>query len=161
MREELFRQLGEWNSDDSVGAIVLTGEGRAYSAGADIASFEQRISGGGPQAEGQADNWARVFRKMSKPIICAINGVAVGIGLTHTLLCDIRLAAPDARMSFRFVRLGITPEPGEHSHACPSWSAWAERPSLCSRLASLPVRRPRRWGWCWRSILRKSFSIRR
>ena len=118
MREELFRQLGEWNSDDSVGAIVLTGEGRAYSAGADIASFEQRISGGGPQAEGQADNWARVFRKMSKPIICAINGVAVGIGLTHTLLCDIRLAAPDARMSFRFVRLGITPELGS-THMLP------------------------------------------
>jgi 2-(1,2-epoxy-1,2-dihydrophenyl)acetyl-CoA isomerase len=117
MRDELFGQLREWNSDDSVGAIVLTGEGRAYSAGADIANFEQRISGH-TASDGEAEGWAQTFRSISKPIICAINGVAVGIGLTHTLLCDIRLAIPDARMSFRFVRLGITPELGS-THMLP------------------------------------------
>lgn len=118
LRREAFHQLGEWDKDDGIGAIVLTGEGRGYSAGADISSFEKSLSGEGSADVGELEDWVSVLRRMSKPIICAINGVAVGVGLTHTLLCDVRLAAPDARMSFRFVRLGLTPELGS-THMLP------------------------------------------
>ena len=119
MRTSLRATIGAWNEDPGVGAIVITGAGRAYCAGADISSFQSPPSAGGsePAAEAQASTWA-AFARGSKPIVCAINGVAVGEGVTMTLPCDVRLAAPDARLSFRFVRLGLTPEIAS-SHVLP------------------------------------------
>ena len=56
-------------------------------------------------------SWVDLARE-SKPIVCALNGVAVGLGITLPLSCDVRLAAEDARISFRFLRIGLTPEYG-------------------------------------------------
>ena len=115
MRTTMRATIGEWNEDPGVGAIVITGAGRAFSAGADVSSFQRPPADNGSQTapgpEAQVSPWAG-FARGSKPIVCAINGVAVGEGVTMTLPCDVRLAAPDARLSFRFVRLGLTPEIG-------------------------------------------------
>ena len=115
MRTTMRATIGEWNEDPGVGAIVITGTGRAFCAGADVSSFQRPPADQGSQTapgpEAQVSPWAG-FARGSKPIVCAINGVAVGEGVTMTLPCDVRLAAPDARLSFRFVRLGLTPEIG-------------------------------------------------
>lgn len=118
MGAEIQAQLEAWEKDDSVGAIVLTGEGRAFCSGADISNFERQLSSPGSGSEDERDLWYLTLREMSKPTIAAINGVAVGLGLTCTLLCDMRIVAVDARLSFRFVRLGITPELGS-THTLP------------------------------------------
>ena len=118
MGAEIQAQLEEWEKDDSVGAIVLTGAGRAFCSGADISNFERQLSSPDSGPDDERDMWYLTLREMSKPTIAAINGVAVGLGLTCTLLCDIRIAAVDARLSFRFVRLGITPELGS-THTLP------------------------------------------
>ena len=115
---EVREQLKTWETDDSVGAIVLTGAGRAFCSGADISNFERQLSSSDGNSSRDADLWYLTLRAMSKPTIAAINGVAVGLGITCTLLCDIRLAAPDAKLSFRFVRLGLTPELGS-THTLP------------------------------------------
>lgn len=118
MGVEIQAQLEEWEKDDSVGAIVLTGAGRAFCSGADISNFERQLSSPDGGSDDERDLWYLTLRDMSKPTIAAINGVAVGLGLTCTLLCDIRIVAVDARLSFRFVRLGITPELGS-THTLP------------------------------------------
>lgn len=115
MQSEIQAQVREWNADDEIGAMVITGAGRAFSAGADVGGFEDFVRGDKetPQTPPRpADiSWVDLARE-SKPIVCALNGVAVGLGITLPLSCDVRLAAEDARISFRFLRIGVTPEYG-------------------------------------------------
>lgn len=115
MQSEIQAQVREWNADDSIGAILITGAGRAFSAGADVGGFEDFVSGEGQARQAPARpadiSWVDLARE-SKPIVCALNGVAVGLGITLPLSCDVRLAAEDARISFRFLRIGLTPEYG-------------------------------------------------
>lgn len=111
MDRDIRAQIAAWNADDAVGAIVWTGAGRGFCAGADIGRFEARRDGQPPDEmiPTPEDSWHEMI-KASKPVIAAINGVAVGEGLTRTLPCDVRVAAESARLSFRFVRVGLTPE---------------------------------------------------
>ena len=111
MDYEIRQQIAAWNSDDSIGAIVWTGAGRGFCSGADISRFEARVEGqtpdnGVPPAE---ESWIDMI-KAAKPVIAAINGVSIGEGLTRTLPCDVRVASDTARLSFRFLRVGLTPE---------------------------------------------------
>src|ERR1700736_5607398 len=120
MCRELIAAFDRADADDEVGAIIITGAGRGFCAGADLASggetFDYRKRG--EQAEQPEDNGGqftlRIFNSL-KPVIAAINGPAVGVGATMTLPMDVRLAAEDARMGFVFARRGIVPE------ACSSW----------------------------------------
>jgi enoyl-CoA hydratase/carnithine racemase len=110
---QAFRRLGE---DDSVRVIVVTGAGRAFCAGADLGRGDQTFAG--READGDADEVlprdarARNIQpwKLPKPVIAAINGHAIGVGLTLPLQWDIRIAARDAKLSFAFVQRGIMPE---------------------------------------------------
>ena len=117
MNREIRDQMRNWNEDDAVGSIVLTGAGRAFCSGADLRRFEENVRTGTRSGADRAPEvgWAEIVRQ-SKPVICAINGVAVGQGLTMTLPCDVRVAAEGARLSFRFVRMGLTPELGSTHH---------------------------------------------
>ncbi len=119
MTSEARAQIAEWNVDPSVGALVLTGEGRAFCAGADIGGWqrqlERRDAGDGSQRERRErptereESWTELWQH-SKPVVCAINGPAIGAGLTITLAADVRIASPQARLSMRFVRVGVMPE---------------------------------------------------
>ncbi len=113
MQAEMRDQIDVWNSDPGIGAVVLTGAGRAFCAGADISGWNQGIqareSGEEAERRPQVEPWVP-FVQRSKPIVCAINGPAIGAGLTTTLPCDIRIASDQARLSMRFVRVGVVPE---------------------------------------------------
>lgn len=128
---DLFERVSE---DDAVGAVIVTGEGRAFCAGMDLTSegnvfgldesrppdMDYMRSELGPLSvrDRIRDDGGRVTLSIfncKKPVIAAINGPAVGIGATMTLAMDIRLASEKARMGFVFGRLGIVPE------ACSSW----------------------------------------
>ena len=109
MNDELITAIDELNRDADVGAIVLTGAGRGFCAGADISdNFKARIDGEvvGPR---RRERWVRFVRE-SKPIVVALNGVAVGLGVTLTLPCDVLMASEKARMGMFFVKMGVTPE---------------------------------------------------
>ena len=114
MANELSTQIQAWNEDDSIGAIVIAGEGRAFCAGADLQGFNQRLADD-PEAAGRGAgmrvNWTDLIRN-SKPVIAAVQGYAVGVGLTMVLPCDVRYAATGARLSIRFVKVGLVPELG-------------------------------------------------
>lgn len=115
MEEELADQITRWNADEGIGAFVITGQGRAFCAGADLGGFGQRLqriaSGTEPVETRFASRWVHLMRR-SKPSVVAFNGVAVGVGLTLALPCDVRIAAQGARLSIRFVRVGLVPELG-------------------------------------------------
>ncbi len=122
MRSELIQVFDHTDADDAVRAVIVTGAGRAFCAGADLSSGGKTFDYAKRQAEGASITQVgdvyrdgggqvtlRIFRSL-KPVIGAINGAAVGIGVTMQLPMDIRLAASGARFGFVFARRGITPE---------------------------------------------------
>jgi enoyl-CoA hydratase/carnithine racemase len=120
MADELISAFDLADADDDVRAIIITGAGRGFCAGADLAAggetFDYRKRGlieAAPRDNG-GEFTLRIFES-TKPVIAAINGPAVGVGATMTLPMDIRLAAEEARIGFVFARRGIIPE------ACSSW----------------------------------------
>ena len=110
---EVRQAIETFNDDPGVGAVVLTGSGRAFCAGADIKGWDSEIEaqerGEQRQRQREDENWVH-FIQRSKPIVCAINGLSIGVGLTMTLPCDVRIASDQARLSMRFVRVGVLPE---------------------------------------------------
>lgn len=114
MSEEIRNAIETFNSDKGVGAVVMTGAGRAFCAGADIRGWDDQIAqaesnGEQPRASADAESFVH-FIARSKPVVCAINGPSIGVGLTMTLPCDVRIASDQARLSMRFVRIGVLPE---------------------------------------------------
>ena len=117
---ELLEAFDRADADDEVRVVIVTGAGRAFCAGADLerggetfTKREHQDPDAIPRDTGGRLT-LRIF-DLTKPVIAAINGPAVGIGATMTLPMDVRLAADDARIGFVFVRRGIVPE------ACSSW----------------------------------------
>lgn len=120
MGEDLIAAFDASDADDDVRAVIVTGEGRGFCAGADLGAggetFDWRKYQTGDEVP--RDTGGRVVLRIfdsKKPVIGAINGPAVGVGVTMTLPMDIRMAATGAKLGFVFTRRGIVPE------ACSSW----------------------------------------
>ena len=119
---ELHSAFDEADADDAVRAVIVTGAGRAFCAGADLSagtqafdrSGRERSVAGGEHRDGGGLVTLRIY-DMKKPVIAAINGPAVGFGVTMTPPMDIRIASSSARMGFVFSRRGVVPE------ACSTW----------------------------------------
>ncbi len=134
MNAELLDTIDEGNASDQIGAFVFTGAGRGFCAGADMTdefgggapgsdssgsnSSGSESSGSGasnsssddkPRRDTESRNWVDVVRQ-SKPMVAAVNGPSVGVGLTMILPMDYLVAAESAKLSARFVRMGIVPE---------------------------------------------------
>jgi enoyl-CoA hydratase/carnithine racemase len=114
MRQELAAALRQCDDDDGVRAIIVTGAGRGFCAGADMSGGGELVARSGTEqrlAEVREERASTVRPwELRKPIIAAINGAAVGVGITMTLQWDIRLAAESAKIAFAFVRRGVIPE---------------------------------------------------
>ncbi|MDE0884556.1 MAG: crotonase/enoyl-CoA hydratase family protein [Myxococcota bacterium] len=118
MMHDLLAVLDEIDADDAVRAVIFTGAGRGFCAGADLSSgartFDHAAEGADTASKGaRRDGGGRVTLRIyncTKPIIAAFNGPAVGIGVTMSLPMDIRLASEEAKFGFVFARRGIAPE---------------------------------------------------
>ena len=113
MGQELGAALDRADADDAVRVIIVTGAGRGFCAGADISDGGSVGAGSGLERKGLPPGGIgqRLFES-HKPMIAAINGVAVGVGVTMTLPMDIRIAADNAKFGFVFTRRGLVPEAG-------------------------------------------------
>jgi enoyl-CoA hydratase/carnithine racemase len=121
MNGEIADAVEHCNDDSGIGCIVITGAGRGFCSGADMGAFdgaikareratsdEERLRTSAPPQRREPSEEG--FYQQSKPIIAAINGPAIGVGLTMTLTMDLRIASDKARLAMRFVRMGIVPE---------------------------------------------------
>ena len=123
MRKELIGLFEDADRDDSIRAVVVTGAGRAFCAGADLGSggstFDlSQVEGRKVSLSEHRDGAGQIALSIfscRKPVIAAINGHAVGAGITMTLPMDIRIVAEDAKIGFVFARRGVVPE------ACSTW----------------------------------------
>ncbi len=137
MGEELAHAFVQADGDDAVRAIIVTGAGRGFCAGADMAAGADSFGGdaanlfGESRAEQPRGGFVGAIFSCRKPSIAAINGGAVGVGVTMTLPMDIRLASTSAKIGFVFARRGLVPEAG---------AAW-----FLPRLVGLP----QALRWCY------------
>ena len=118
MEGEFIDAVNRVSTDREVGALVVTGAGRAFCAGGDISRWSDDLSTRGerppesPLLNREGSPEVPIVLRRGKPTIAAINGPAIGIGLTMPLACDIRIASERATFSVRFVKVGLTPECG-------------------------------------------------
>lgn len=124
MMRDLLAAFDAIDADDAIRVVVVTGAGRGFCAGADLGGGGGTFDAGAGRADANAprrtprDGGGQVTLRIfecTKPVIAAINGAAVGVGITQTLPMDIRLASENAKFGFVFARRGIVPE------ACSSW----------------------------------------
>jgi enoyl-CoA hydratase/carnithine racemase len=119
MIAELVQAFDRADADDDVRVVIVTGAGRAFCAGADLSGGARTFDRGARGADGEHEDGGglvalRIYA-MKKPVIAAINGPAVGFGITMTLPMDVRIASTSARIGFVFARRGVVPE------ACSTW----------------------------------------
>jgi enoyl-CoA hydratase/carnithine racemase len=113
LQTRYFDLLEECAAREDVRAIVITGAGRGFCAGADMQNLEQIAGGDGERATGAADARPVTFALgIPKPVIAAINGACAGLGLVHALMCDVRFAARTAKLTTAFARRGLVAEHG-------------------------------------------------
>jgi len=118
LSHDIRDSVAELNADAAIGAIVLTGAGRAFSAGGDIARIEEPKAEAPEQPSLPNLYWLEQCRA-SKPIIAAVNGLCFGAAFGRTLCCDVRIASTQAVFSTRFAKLGLGPEMG-FTHLLPN-----------------------------------------
>ena len=158
MAREMQRAIEAANGDPHVGAVVVTGEGRAFCAGADVAMLDERRARrtrGDPEPVDHGGmpvglDWVALCRR-SKPLIAAVNGIAVGVGLTMVLPFDVIVASDAARFGVGFTTMGLLPElgsshflvqrmgPGRASEFCLSGDVWDAAHSVDARLVDRVV----------------------
>ena len=116
MEEEMALAIRELGDDDSIGVVVLTGAGRAFSAGADVSELPGAESNGrGDSPEDKRRNFRKAMNivlgvhRMEKPVIGMINGVAAGAGFDLACACDLRVGTPKSRFLAAFIRVGLFP----------------------------------------------------
>ena len=115
MHEELYAALEDAASDDQVRCVVLRGEGRGFSAGADLAGILEGSDGTPDLGEYLRNTYSRLVRlmvSMEKPIVASLHGPVYGAGVGISLACDLRIAAGSAKFSVAFIKIGLMPDAG-------------------------------------------------
>jgi 2-(1,2-epoxy-1,2-dihydrophenyl)acetyl-CoA isomerase len=117
MRQQLSDAIKQAERDDAVRVVVLTGSGRAFSAGGDIAEMQEGMGDRKPEDLGNVlrNEYLPMFIRlhtMPKPVIAALNGPALGIGASFAFACDIRFATPEAYLTEAFINIGLVMEGG-------------------------------------------------
>jgi len=115
MHEELYAALDDASADDGVRCVVLRGEGRGFSAGADLAGILEGSDGAPDLGEYLRNTYSRLVRRMvsmEKPIVASLHGPVYGAGVGIALACDLRIAAQSAKFSVAFIKIGLMPDAG-------------------------------------------------
>lgn len=155
MHQDLWAALDRAEADPAVRALVFTGAGRGFCAGADLSEFDfapgpdlVARANPGPVIEQAFNPTARRLQSLRMPTVCAVNGVAAGAGASFVMACDIAIAAPSANFIQAFAKIGLIPDAGG------SWLL-VERLGLARAMAlamtgdKLPAVQAKEWGMIW------------
>ena len=155
MHHDLWRVLDQAEANPAIRALVITGAGRGFCAGADLASFDftpgpnlVERADPGPTIENNFNVTARRLHSLRMPTVCAVNGVAAGAGASYAMACDVVFAAPEASFIQAFSKIGLIPDAGG------SWLL-VERLGLARATAlaftgdKLSAQQAKDWGMIW------------
>jgi 2-(1,2-epoxy-1,2-dihydrophenyl)acetyl-CoA isomerase len=146
---DLLAAVREAAEDDDVRVVVITGAGRAFSSGADLkAGFETDEAGHPDVLTVLRDRYHPIIagvRRMPKPVVAAVNGPAVGIGLSLALACDLIVARESAYLMLAFVNIGLVPDGGS-SLLLPERAGFARATEMAMLGERIPARRALEWG---------------
>jgi 2-(1,2-epoxy-1,2-dihydrophenyl)acetyl-CoA isomerase len=148
LHRELAAALDVVEGDATIRAVLLTGAGRGFCAGQDLAERAAILAAGGKVEGGKA---LRRLRRLEKPVVCAVNGIAAGAGANIALACDIVLAARSASFIQAFCRIGLVPDAGG-SYVLPRLVGMARASALSLLGDTLPAEQAAQWGLIWRVV---------
>ena len=154
MHTALQAALTDAATDPEVRAVLLTGAGRGFCAGQDLGDRDPRH--GVPPDLGQTierfyNPLIRLIRRLDKPVICAVNGVAAGAGANLALACDIVLASRSARFIQAFARIGLVPDSGG-TWMLPHLLGEARAKALCMTAEPVDAQQAADWGMIWHVV---------
>lgn len=149
MAAELRETLESLAADEAVRAVLLTGAGRAFCAGQDLAEAAPRADGSLPDlgdiVHRQYNPVIRALRRIEKPVVCAVNGVAAGAGANLAFACDIVVAAQEASFIQSFAKIGLIPDSGG-TYILPRLVGMARATALAMLGEKLGAERAKEWG---------------
>jgi 2-(1,2-epoxy-1,2-dihydrophenyl)acetyl-CoA isomerase len=151
MARELCEALCRIAGDDAIRAVVLTGAGRAFSAGQDLAEAAppgEDLPDLGDIVHDTYNPMVKAIRGLEKPVVCAVNGIAAGAGASIALACDIVLAASDASFIWSFTRIGVIPDSGG-TFLLPRMIGLQRASALAMLGGKLSATEAREWGLVW------------
>src|SRR6266852_6121605 len=156
LHRELAAALDVVEGDATIRAVLLTGAGRGFCAGQDLAERAAILAAGGKVEGGKAlETWynplVRRLRRLEKPVVCAVNGIAAGAGANLALACDIVLAARSASFIQAFCRIGLVPDAGG-SYVLPRLVGLARASALALLGDKLSAAQAAEWGLIWRVV---------
>jgi 2-(1,2-epoxy-1,2-dihydrophenyl)acetyl-CoA isomerase len=147
--DDLLRALTDAANDDAVRAVVLTGNGRAFSSGADLRSGFEPTEAGRPNVQkALLERFHPIIltlRQMPKPVVAAVNGAAAGIGCSFALACDLIVAAESSYFLLAFVNVGLVPDGGS-SVLIPERIGFARAAEMAMLGERLPAKKALEWG---------------
>jgi enoyl-CoA hydratase/carnithine racemase len=151
--DAVSKALADASASPEVAVVVITGEGRAFSAGQDLGELEspRRHEDGAPHG---FPPFIETIEAFPKPLVAAVNGIGVGIGLTLLPHCDLVLIADEARLRAPFVSLGVTAEAGS-TQLLPETIGWQETAHLLYTASWIDAARAVELGLAWRSVPRE------
>lgn len=139
----------------AIRAVLLTGAGRAFSAGQDLGDRDPRKAAEAPDLGHTIETYynplLRLIRSLDKPVICAVNGVAAGAGANIALACDIVLAAKSAKFIQAFSKIGLIPDSGG-TWTLPRLLGEARAKALVLTAEPLPAQTAADWGLIWKAV---------
>jgi 2-(1,2-epoxy-1,2-dihydrophenyl)acetyl-CoA isomerase len=155
MHRDLGEALGRVEGNPAIRALVITGAGRGFCAGADLAEFDfepgpdllQRADPG-PVIDQAFNPTVRRLQALRVPVIAAVNGVAAGAGASLAMTCDIAIAAPTASFIQAFSKIGLIPDAGS-TWLLPQRVGMARAMALAMTGDKLPAARAKEWGMIW------------
>ena len=155
MHHELWAALDQVEANPAIRALVLTGAGRAFCAGADLSEFDfaegpdiMQRADPGPIIDQAFNPTTRRLTQVRVPTVCAVNGVAAGAGASVVMACDIAIAAPGASFIQAFSKIGLVPDAGG-SWLLPQRLGLARAMGLALTGDKLPAAQARDWGLIW------------
>ncbi len=155
LHRALAAALDAIEGDAAVRAVLLTGAGRGFCAGQDLAERAATMASGMQSGGSALETWynplIRRLRRLEKPVVCAVNGVAAGAGANVALACDIVLAARSASFIQSFARIGLVPDAGG-SYVLPRLVGLARASGLALLGDRLSAAQAAEWGLIWRVV---------
>jgi 2-(1,2-epoxy-1,2-dihydrophenyl)acetyl-CoA isomerase len=155
LHRQLAVALDDIERDAAIRAVLLTGAGRGFCAGQDLAERAATMASGAPAGPSALETWynplIRRLRRLEKPVVCAVNGVAAGAGANVALACDIVLAARSASFIQAFCRIGLVLDAGG-SYVLPRLVGLARASGLALLGDKLPAEQAAQWGLIWRVV---------